>query len=146
MTERQELGSLEAMLFAHAEPVETARLADAGPELQAFQAALNIAVDQASSCVDFVLAHFASNPRLPAAGSVPFLKLMGIVLGGWQMARAALAAQAKLAEDGADVDFLTAKLITARFYGEHLLPQVSGLTVAILHGGESVLALDEAAF
>ena len=123
-----------------------ARLADAGPELQAFQAALNIAVDQASSCVDFVLAHFASNPRLPAAGSVPFLKLMGIVLGGWQMARAALAAQAKLAEDGADVDFLTAKLITARFYGEHLLPQVSGLTVAILHGGESVLALDEAAF
>ena len=29
MTERQELGSLEAMLFAHAEPVETARLADA---------------------------------------------------------------------------------------------------------------------
>ncbi|WP_333700742.1 acyl-CoA dehydrogenase [Rivihabitans pingtungensis] len=123
-----------------------ARLADAGPALQAFQAALNIAVDQASSCVDFVLAHFASNPRLPAAGSVPFLKLMGIVLGGWQMARAALAAQAKLAEDGADVDFLTAKLITARFYGEHLLPQVSGLTVAILHGGESVLALDEAAF
>ncbi len=29
MTERQELGSLEAMLFAHAEPVETTRLADA---------------------------------------------------------------------------------------------------------------------
>ena len=29
MTERQELGSLEAMLFAHAEPVEAARLADA---------------------------------------------------------------------------------------------------------------------
>ncbi len=44
------------------------------------------------------------------------------------------------------MDFLIAKLITARFYGEHLLPQVSGLTVAILHGGESVLALDEAAF
>lgn len=29
MNERQKLGALEAMLFAHAEPVETARLAEA---------------------------------------------------------------------------------------------------------------------
>ena len=29
MKENQQLGALEAMLFAHAEPVETARLADA---------------------------------------------------------------------------------------------------------------------
>ena len=95
--------------------------------------------------MDFVLAHFASNPRLPAAGSVPFLKLMGIVLGGWQMARAALAA-CQTGRRRRRRGLPHRQTDHRPFYGEHLLPQVSGLTVAILHGGESVLALDEAAF
>ena len=100
----------------------------------------------AGKCVEFILAKFGNEPRLPAAGAVPFLKLMGILLGGWQMGRAALIAQAKLAEDGADAEFLSAKLVTARFYGEHLLPQIAGLAPAILQGAESVMALDEALF
>ena len=62
------------------------------------------------------------------------------------MGRATLIAQAKLAEDGADAEFLSAKLVTARFYGEHLLPQIAGLAPAILQGAESVMALDEALF
>jgi acyl-CoA dehydrogenase len=52
---------------------------------------------------------------------------MGIVLGGWQLGCAALIAREKLGEDGVDEDFLKAKIITARFFAEHLLPQVSGL-------------------
>ena len=96
---------------------------------------------QAGQCVDFILARFASEPQLPAAGSVPFLKLMGILLGGWQMARAALVAAERRADPAADVAFYEAKLVTARFYGEHILSQTSGLAAAIIQGGESVLAL-----
>lgn len=84
--------------------------------------------------------------QLPAAGSVPFLKLMGILLGGWQMARAALMTAERRADPAADVAFYEAKLVTARFYGEHILSQTSGLAAAIIRGGESVLALADDAF
>ena len=107
---------------------------------------LDEAVKQARGCVDFILATFAEQPQRAAAGSVPFLKLMGITLGGWQMARAALIAKARLGEAEVDQDFLQAKLATARFYGEHLLPQVGGLAAAIVAGADSVLEMDEAWF
>ena len=43
-------------------------------------------------------------------------------------------------------DFLRAKIATARFYADVLLPQTGGLAHAILHGGDSVLALAAEAF
>ncbi len=123
-----------------------AQLSTLGERFARYQANLVAAIGQASECVDYILANFGTDPQKPAAGSVPFLKLMGILLGGWQMARAALIAQSKLAEEGADADFLNAKLMTAHFYGEHLLPQVGGLASAILGGAESVLAMPEELF
>jgi butyryl-CoA dehydrogenase len=39
--------------------------------------------------VDFVVANVKSDIKSVFAGSVPYLKLAGMVLGGWQMARAA---------------------------------------------------------
>lgn len=108
---------------------------------------LRKATGDASLCIGYILEHFAARPDLPAAGSVPFLKLMGIVLGGWQLGRAALVAQRQLASgESEDRDFLQAKLMSARFFFEHLLPQTSGLASAILEGAESVLAFEEAWF
>jgi len=80
-----------------------------------------------------------------AAVSVPFLKLWGTVGGGWLMARAALIADAKAGTDG-DTDFYRAKIVTARFYAEHILPQAAGLASAVTGGSSSVLALTEAQF
>jgi len=107
---------------------------------------LQQAAAEAERCVAFILDSFGTQPQLAAAGSVPFLKLMGIVLGGWQLGRAALIAREKLGEDGVDEDFLKAKMTTARFFAEHLLPQVSGLAAAIVAGADSVLELDENLF
>ncbi len=122
------------------------RLEALGADFAATRANLDAGVKAASECVDYILANFAAAPQNPAAGSVPFLKLMGILLGGWQLANAALVAKSRLAEEGADADFLSAKLVTTRFYGEHLLPQIGGLAAAITAGADSVLALDEALF
>jgi len=77
--------------------------------------------------------------RAAYAGSVPYLTLSGIVLGGWLMARAALAAQRRLAE-GED-PFYRAKIATARFYADHLLSGAGGLQRAIEGGGAGALAL-----
>ncbi|HWE31008.1 MAG TPA: acyl-CoA dehydrogenase C-terminal domain-containing protein, partial [Polyangia bacterium] len=80
------------------------------------------------------------------AGSVPYVKLAGIVLGGWQMARAAAIAAAKLDGGGADAAFYRAKLATARFYADHLLTQATGLRDAIVDGGATVMALETELF
>ena len=73
-------------------------------------------------------------------GAVPFLKLMGIVSGGWMMARAALVAQEKIAA-GDDDGFHAAKISTARFYADHVLSAAPGLAYAIRHGAPGALAI-----
>jgi hypothetical protein len=61
------------------------------------------------------------------------------------MARAALIADARLGA-GQDADFYRAKIATARFYAEHILPQAGALASEVVHGAGSVLALAEAHF
>lgn len=71
------------------------------------------------------------------AGATPYLRQFGTVIGGWLMARSALAAKTGPAEH--DDDFLVDKVVTARFYGEHLLPQANGL-IPTIKGGNTLLA------
>ena len=82
-----------------------------------------------------------SDPVAAAAGSAPYLQLLGIVCAGWLMARQALAASRLLAAGGGDPAYLLAKLATARFYAEHFLAMAPGHLAAIL-GGPTVLAFD----
>ncbi|MBN9095021.1 acyl-CoA dehydrogenase [Pandoraea pnomenusa] len=96
-----------------------------------------------SMVVDYVLANTQDNPNAVFAGSVPYLKLAGIVLGGWQMGRALLAAQ-KLRDQ--DPSFYDAKIGTARFFADHILTQAPGLAQSITQGADSALSLDEAQF
>jgi alkylation response protein AidB-like acyl-CoA dehydrogenase len=71
------------------------------------------------------------------AAATPYLKQLGTVIGGWLMAKAAVAAKKGPAEY--DAEFLSDKVTTARFYGEHLLPQANGL-VATIKAGNNLLA------
>jgi alkylation response protein AidB-like acyl-CoA dehydrogenase len=98
-----------------------------------------------TAAVEFVVANTKRDPNAVFAGSVPYLKLAGIVLGGWQMARALLVAAEKRTEDPS---FYGAKIATAQFYAEHVLPQAAALEVAIVSakGDEGVLALSEDQF
>jgi alkylation response protein AidB-like acyl-CoA dehydrogenase len=111
------------------------------PELAAIARRLKPAVDDYAATVDYVVTQFRSDIRCVFAGAVSCLKLAGIVHGGWQMARAALAAQRLLAAGADDADFLRAKIATARFHAEHMLSQTVGLRIAAVEGGGSVLAL-----
>jgi hypothetical protein len=91
--------------------------------------------------VDYVVANARGDIKGVFAGSVVYLKLAGIVLGGWQMARAALVAQAKLDAGEGDADFYRAKVTTARFFADHFLSQADGMRHAIVEGSPGVLAL-----
>ena len=72
------------------------------------------------------------------AGATPYLRIFGIVTGGWLMARQALAARAELDAGSSDSAYLEAKIVTARFYAEQQLPQAAGW-VASVKGGAAVL-------
>ena len=85
-------------------------------------------------------AAFARDPARALAGAVPYLRLMGLVAGGWLMALSALAA-ARRAAAGDDGDFCRAKLTTARFYAEHMLAPAPALLPAIA-GGATVMDFD----
>ncbi len=77
--------------------------------------------------------------------SVPYLRLAGTVLCGWQMACAMLASHAKRSEDER---FHAAKIATAEFYAEHILSHAPGIEASIIsaNGKEGVLALSEDQF
>jgi acyl-CoA dehydrogenase len=80
------------------------------------------------------------------ACSVPYLRLWGTVAGGWQMARAAQIAAAKIAAKDADAEFYGAKLATAAFYASHVLSQAEWFKRQIMDGSADVMTLTEAQF
>ncbi len=82
------------------------------------------------------------DPRATFAGAVPYLMLWGYVAGGWQLARAALVASKKLGTDS----FYDTKLVTARYYADHVLPKIVGFRHEITNGGPGTMALGEADF
>ncbi|WP_174982958.1 acyl-CoA dehydrogenase, partial [Burkholderia lata] len=98
-----------------------------------------------SSVVDYVVANVKQDPNAVFAGSVPYLKLAGVVLCGWQMGRALVAAQANRASDPA---FFDAKIAIAQCYAEHVLVQAGAFEASIVgtKGNEGVLALTEDQF
>ena len=79
-----------------------------------------------------------------AAGAVYYLKLAGFAIGGWMMARGAIEATRMLAAGEGDAQFLRGKRLTARFYADHLLPQVDALSESLMAGGALVRSAEEA--
>ena len=89
--------------------------------------------------VAYILANAKSDIKAVYAGSFAYLRLSGLVLGAWQMARSLLAAERLRDSDPA---FYSAKIATARFFAENLLPQASALATSIIEGGQSANALE----
>ena len=89
--------------------------------------------------VSYILANAKTEVKAVYAGSVAYLRLCGLVLGAWQMARALLAAEGLRSSDPS---FYDAKIATARFFAENLLPQAQALATSIVESGHSTNALE----
>ena len=120
--------------------VERELAGSASADLEAIGARLAVAVDALNRAGDWIVQRFPVDVRAVSASAVPFLRLFGVVAGGWQMARAALVAQARV-DAGDDDSFYHAKVITARFYADHLLTQAEGLASTVIDGSAAVLAM-----
>jgi len=114
--------------------------------LRAIGLPLAAATASLQSAIDWMVPAYGTHVRAAHAAAVPYLKLWGLVAGGWQMARAALIASRQLGDRVGDTDFLRAKLATAVYYAECLLPQADGLARTIVDGSDAALALTATQF
>ncbi|MDT4818240.1 3-methylmercaptopropionyl-CoA dehydrogenase [compost metagenome] len=121
-------------------------LDDGDATLQVIAGALGQGIVALEQAVDFIVRNYEAQVRNVSVGSVPFLELFGIVAGGWQLAHAALIARQRLAAGSAEQDFYRAKLLTARFYADHLLAKAGGLAHSVVNGGDAALELDDGQF
>ena len=123
-------------------------LAAAGPELAGVRSALANGVSALREATDWIMSRGLAEPNDALAGATPYLRLCGLVIGGWLLARSALAASRLLRDGGSDAGggsdaiFLREKIGTARFYAEQLLPQTAGLLPAVTAGAGPLFQVD----
>jgi len=142
----REGGQTALALFKEMEKLPAALEGTNDVNLKSFGKTLAAGIASARRATEWIVATFPSSPGAVGAGSVQYLKLMGTVIAGWMMGRAALVAAKQLAAGEGDADFLKAKIITTRFYGDHILTMSTSQADAVVQGADSVLQMEEAYF
>jgi 3-(methylsulfanyl)propanoyl-CoA dehydrogenase len=132
-TVRRFLSGLDAI---DREPIESCS------ELAGVHARVADGVEALREATEWILATRRDHPEAVLAAATPYLRLFGVVTGGWLMARQAVVATRRRAEGRGDSGFLDTKIVTARFYCEQLLPQSVGLFAAVTAPSHDWLTLD----
>jgi acyl-CoA dehydrogenase len=134
-------GATAHLVAAQIDKVAAHLASQVDSSLNAIGLRLAAATASLQNAIDWMVETYQSNPRAAHAGSVRYLKLWGICAGGWQMARAAKVASERLQSGADDAAFLRAKVATARFYAECLLPQADAYAQSVVSGSATVLAM-----
>ncbi len=132
-------GATAKVLLQKMAETEKQLLASGSVDAQAVLKQLIIGRTAFEKALSYILANAKTDTKAVYAGSFAYLRLSGLVLGSWQMARSLLAAERLRDSDPA---FYHAKINTARFFAENLLPQASALATSIIESGHSTNALE----
>ena len=132
-------GATAKVLLQKMAETEKQLLASGSVDAQAVLKQLIIGRTAFEKALSYILANAKTDTKAVYAGSFAYLRLSGLVLGSWQMARSLLAAE-RLRDS--DPTFYHAKITTARFFAENLLPQASALATSIIESGHSTNALE----
>ena len=123
-----------------------AAAAKADPALADLAGRLEKANGELKAATMWLMQHAMGNPNHAGAAATAYLHLMGIVTVGLMWLRMAMAASRLLAAGEGDRSFLEAKLLTARFYGERIMPDAGALRRKLEAGADSVMAMPVDAF
>ncbi|MCE2492669.1 MAG: acyl-CoA dehydrogenase C-terminal domain-containing protein [Alphaproteobacteria bacterium] len=119
------------------------RLGTASNGLSGVADRLTAAVDGLAAATDWMIeTRTSGNANEWAAGATDYQRMLGATTGGYLMARAAMAAERDLSNGGRDDAFLAAKITTARFYADHILPRAAALLGPVTRGSELLFAID----
>ena len=116
-----------------------------GADFATIREHLTAGIQALEQATEWLLQTIGRDPDAALAASYSFMMLTGYVCGGWQMARAALAAHAGLAS-GQDAGFCRAKIVTAVFYAQQILPKAAALLIAVRGGASHAELLPEEHF
>jgi alkylation response protein AidB-like acyl-CoA dehydrogenase len=120
--------------------------AKAVPALADYAGRLEKNLGELQAATMWLMQNGLSNPENAGAGSMPYMHMMGITALGLMWLRMAKAAQAALDADEGDADFMKAKLMTARFFAERILPDSGAFRRKLESGAESMMAMPAEAF
>jgi len=112
--------------------------ASVNEDVAAIRQALAEGVNALEEATDWVVATHGDNSQAVAAGAVPYLKLLGVVAGGWLMARAGLTVEQDLESGTGDREFCQGKLVSVRFYADQILVQAPSLAATVTRGWAAV--------
>lgn len=130
------------LLTSFGAPVEAFIAAHRGDAmLEEFISPLRAAFAQLQQATDVIASRAAKHPEEIGGAASGYLRLFALTAIAYLWARAATVAAPK-----SNDDFYRAKLATARFYMQHILPQTLSLHAAIMSGAASIMAMDEAMF
>jgi hypothetical protein len=118
----------------------------AGSEVEIIASALQKATGDLQTATMWLMQNGMANPNNAGAAAYPYMTLLGTVSLGLRWLRMARASAAALADGAEDSAFHQAKLVTARFYAERIMPDAGALRRKIEAGAESLMALPAEAF
>ena len=93
------------------------------------------ALDKASK---WIVATYPTSPKKVAAGAVPYLELLGRVVGGWLLAKSAIIAKKQLQEGVGNPKYLNGKIVSARFFADQVLVGSESLSETVISGYKSI--------
>jgi alkylation response protein AidB-like acyl-CoA dehydrogenase len=131
-------GEALALLILDVRDTLAALAAGTGDDLASLHQHLSAAVEAVETAANWLLQQ--DDMPVCLAAAVPFLELLGTTLGGWMLARGALAAQQKLYAGQDAGGFHEGKLIGARVFAENELVRTPGLALTVMSAGRSLLA------
>ncbi len=117
-------------------------LAGAGEEFASIRTNLAEAVTVLEGATNWILTNGLGAPKDALAGATPYLKVFGTVVGGWTIAKLALAAHQELEQGSDDAAWLKAKITSARFYAEQVLPTAAGFVPQVQAGAGVLYEVD----
>jgi alkylation response protein AidB-like acyl-CoA dehydrogenase len=114
--------------------------------LAPFVAKLSDALSDLQAATSWLMMNAMAKPDNAGAGAVPYLHLMALVMFGHMWGQLAQAAAAGIASGTGDRAFYENKLVTARYFFSHLLPETKVHRARVEAGADSVMALAAEAF
>lgn len=111
-------------------------------EMQQFSEPLKQYNQQFAEITDYIAQRAQQNPDEIGAAAVDYLYIAGYITLAYYWARMASIAQQKLAMGHHDVTFYQAKISTAQFYFNKILPRIHSHVAILKNGSESLMQLD----
>jgi hypothetical protein len=112
-------------------------------DLESIRAPLAAGIEALSNGTEWMLSRYAQTPNACAAGASPYLRMFGLVTGGYLLAKAALAAVNQSENGGSEDEFHKSRIAIAQFYANQILPQALGLIGAVMSGEEILYTLSQ---